>query len=460
MKRWEGSDKLLDPVELRKLVIGVEQQVPLRDGRQTTYVNFDNAASTPPILPVVEAIWQFLPWYASVHRGQGYKSQISTEVFESAHQTIGRFFSYDPQRHSVILGKNATEALNKAAYRIQVPHGRHVLVTGMEHHSNDLPWRFRDNVRFAGLTPDGTLDLETIRKEIRSGKIAVLAICGASNVTGIINPIQELAELAHSYGVLFVVDAAQLAPHHMVGLSSPENEWMAPDLIAISGHKLYAPFGTGALIGPRDIFRCGIPEFIGGGTVISVSQQDVVLAEPPDREEAGTPNVVGALALATSLDWLTNIGMEALFAAETNLTTYVYRELSRIPGCVVYGPSPEQTKRVGVISFNLEGLPHGLVAAILSHEYGIGVRHGCFCARPYVHHLLQLQSKDFREIRENIQSCRWDKLPGMVRISFGFYNTRQEAEYFLTAIRAICSNSDRYLQEYRPVPPMGEYRPV
>jgi cysteine desulfurase/selenocysteine lyase len=451
---------VLDPVQLRKYVVGVDQLVPLRDGRQIPYVNLDNAASTPPILPVVESIWRFLPWYASVHRGHGYKSQVSTEVFDTAHQIIGRFFGFDPERHSVILGKNATEALNKAAYRIQVPHGKYVLVSGMEHHSNDLPWRFRANVRFCGLTPEGVLDLDSIDKELRSGKIAVLAICGASNVTGIINPIEKLAEMAHAHGVLFVVDAAQLAPHHAIYLSGPDNDWIAPDLIAVSGHKLYAPFGTGALIGPRDIFRSGIPELIGGGTVISVSQQNVVFAEPPDREEAGTPNVVGALALATALDWLKNTGMDRLFEAERSLTAYAYWGLKHIPGCTVYGPSPEEAKRVGVISFNLDGLPHGLVAAVLSHEYGIGVRHGCFCARPYVHHLLRLQAKDFREIQEHIQSCRWDKLPGMVRISFGFYNTREEVDYFLDAIRDIRSLSNRYLQEYRPTPPVGDFRPV
>lgn len=450
----------LSPAQLRALIVGVDQTVPLRNGQQIPYVNLDNAASTPPMVPVVEAVTRFLPWYASVHRGHGYKSKVSTEVFEESRRGIGLFFGCDPRIHSVILGKNATEALNKAAYRLPVPSGRSVLVSGMEHHSNDLPWRFQAPVRFCHLTADGRLDLDSIRRELRSGKISLVAVCGASNVTGVINPLRDLATLAHCHGASLLVDAAQIAPHYPVTLGSPANDWNGPDLIAISGHKLYAPFGTGALLGPKDAFRQGVPELTGGGTVVSVSSKEIVFAEPPDREEAGTPNIIGALALAKSLECLSSLGMERLFEAEEHLTQYAYESLRHIPGCHVYGPPPDQVRRVGVISFNLEDLPHGLVAAVLSHEYGIGVRHGCFCARPYVHHLLGLTQRDFEKIRESIRECRWDRLPGMVRISFGFYNTQAEVDYLLNAVRSIVNDISRCLREYQPILPKGEYQLV
>lgn len=447
----------MDVSELRRLVAGVEEKVPVRGNRWTAYVNFDNAASTPPILPVIERLQNFLPWYASVHRGHGYKSRLSSEAYDQAHATIGAFFGYDPDHHLVVLGKNTTEALNKAAYRIPIPSGKAVLTTLMEHHSNDLPWRYRAPVRFAPLTSDGRLDLDAIEKNLSSGAISLLTICGASNVTGIINPLKHLAELAHTYGALFVVDAAQLAPHTPLALSRAANSWNGPDLIAISGHKLYAPFGTGALIGPKDLFRYGVPEYLGGGTVVSVSARDVVFAEPPDREEAGTPNVLGALALSTALDWLKEQGMDSLYQQEHKLTCYTHRRLKEIPGCTVYGPPPEEVPRVGVITFNLEDLPHGLVAAALSHEAGIGVRHGCFCARPYVHHLLGLTPKDLRSLEADVHSRRWDRLPGMVRASFGFYNTYEEVDYFIAALKYITDNPAQLQKDYVADPKTGHY---
>lgn len=448
----------MEITELRRLVVGIDTQVPVRDGRRIPYTNFDNAASTPAIKPVIEEVQNFLPWYASVHRGDGYKSQVSTALYDRAHAIIGDFFHYDPAHHLVVLGKNATEALNKAAYRIPIPNGKAVLTTLMEHHSNDLPWRYRAPVRFAPLTPDGELDLDAVEKMLRSGTISLLTVCGASNVTGIINPLKKLAELAHIHGALFVVDAAQLAPHAPLYLSRADNNWNGPDLIAISGHKLYAPFGTGALIGPKDLFRYGIPEYLGGGTVVSVSTRDVVFAEPPEREEAGSPNVLGALALAAALKWLKEQGMDNLYQQEHKLTAYTYRQLQEIPGCTVYGPPPEKVPRVGVLTFNLDGLPHGLVAAALSHEAGIGVRHGCFCARPYVHHLLGLTAEDHRRLAADVQHRRFDRLPGMVRASFGFYNTYEEVDYFIAALKYLTESRTQLLKEYVVDPQSGHYQ--
>jgi cysteine desulfurase/selenocysteine lyase len=443
----------------RQFVIGIDKKVPIRDGKEVIYVNFDNAASTPPISPVVKDVLEFLPYYASVHRGHGYKSQVSTEIYDQAHQWIGEFFKYDPAHHLVIFGKNATEAINKAAYRVPFPPGKAVLTTRMEHHSNDLPWRLKAKVRFVETTPEGQLDLEHVERELKTGMIGLLTVSGASNVTGIINPLSYLADLAHDHGALFMVDAAQLAPHAPLQMGCRANGWSGPDLIAISGHKMYAPFGSGALIGPKELFHCGVPEYLGGGTVVSVSGNDLILAEPPSRDEAGSPNVIGAHALAKAVEWLDKYDMIELHRQETTLTGYAYELLRRVPGCHVYGPSPTEVPRVSVISFNLEDIPHGLVAAALSHEAGIGVRHGCFCARTYVHRLLGLGEQDLQHLNRLARNGLWERLPGMVRISFGFYNSKEEVDYFISALQQIAKEPARLFKEYQIDPRTRQYKP-
>lgn len=446
-----------DLKEYRQWVVGRDEMVPIAGGRRATYVNFDNAATTPPLTPVIRTMLRFLPWYSSVHRGHGYKSRLATLAYERAHREILEFFGADPNIQIAILGKNATEALNKASYRINIPEGHYVLSTRMEHHSNDLPWRFRGPVQYADITPEGTLDLNSVETYLRTGKVRLVTVCGASNVTGIINPIQIIAKLAHEHGALFLVDAAQLAPHAPLQIGNPTDD--GPDFIAISGHKLYAPFGAGALIGPRQIFNEGYPEYIGGGTVISVTPDDLILADLPDRDEAGTPNLIGAVTLGSALKHLSQMGMDRLYHYEEDLAGYAYEQLRQVPGCRLYGPSPQQISRVGVISFNIDGLPHGLVAAALSHEAGIGVRHGCFCARPYVHHLLGLDNPSIAAVREDVIQRRFEKLPGMVRISFGFYNTLSEVDIFISALKYLVASQKEILSSYAIDPLTREYCP-
>lgn len=443
----------------RRWVFGLHEQVPIAGGQRATYINFDNAATTPPLTPVIETMLRFLPWYSSVHRGHGYKSRLATLAYEQAHRDILDFFGANTEEYVAILGKNATEALNKASFRLVIPDGHYVLSTGMEHHSNDLPWRIRGPVRYAELTSQGILDLDSVENHLRSGKVFLFTVCGASNVTGLINPIETLARMAHKQGALLLVDAAQLAPHAPLKMRNSANGLDGPDLIAISGHKLYAPFGAGALIGPRSLFSTGFPEYIGGGTVLSVTPDDLTLADPPDRDEAGTPNLLGAVTLGSALKHLSAIGMERLFAYEESLVQYAYDQLLKIPNCQVYGPSPYQLPRVGVLSFNLEGIPHGLLAAALSHEAGIGVRHGCFCARPYVHHLLGLTAAEIALIRNDVTTRRFERLPGMVRISFGLYNTLHEVDLFISALQYLSKNADRLQRDYEIDPVTHEYCP-
>lgn len=438
----------------RDRIVGLDERVPLLDGRLAPYVSLDNAASTPPLRDVVAAVQGFLPFYASVHRGTGYKSRVSTAAYDEAHRTVARFVGADPDTAAVVFGKNTTEAINKLAHRYPLPDGAVVLTTLMEHHSNDLPWRGRAEVVRAGLLPDGRLDEEHLDSLLarHAGRVALLTVSGASNVTGLVQPVHRLAGKAHAVGARILVDAAQWAPHRPIDVRPPDDPEHL-DYVALSAHKMYAPFGTGALVGRADVFLSGAPEYRGGGTVEHVSLDDVTWAGLPDREEAGSPNVLGAVALAAAARTLMGIGLDALDAHERTLTAYALDRLASVPGLRLYGETDplRVADRVGVIPFNLDGIPHGLVAAVLGYEAGIGVRHGCFCAQAYVAHLLGVPDA----VRRNPPLS--GEKPGMVRVSFGAYNTPAEVDTLVEALLRV--RRGEYRGRYARGAD-GEYRPA
>jgi selenocysteine lyase/cysteine desulfurase len=443
------------------LFTGIDAEVPTLNGGHRKYINFDNAASTPPFKAVQNAVNEFMVYYSSVHRGTGYKSQLSTHAYEAARQAVLQFVGADPNYHTCIFGKNTTEAINKLARRFPFTPQRHIVITsGMEHHSNDLPWRAAANVVHVRLTADGQLDEADFDHVLQrySDQIALVAISGASNVTGFINPIFRLAEKTHRVGARIVVDCAQLAPHRKVEMLDVDNPAHL-DYVTISAHKLYAPFGIGALVGLQETFASGEPEFTGGGTVDIVTLEDVVWAAPPDRDEAGSPNIIGAIALAAAIYQLERVSMLALADHEAHLTTYALERLLEIPGLTVYGDSnPERSsERLGIIPFNLQGYSHFLVAAILGHEYGIGVRNGCFCAHPYILHLLGLNQEEANEVRDQIQAGDRSDMPGLVRVSFGLYNSTNEIDELIESLFHILRGD--YAGNYLQDPASGEYFP-
>jgi selenocysteine lyase/cysteine desulfurase len=446
---------------LRDQFVGTEVEVPLLDGGTSRYINFDNAASTPPLKVVRDGVVAFLDNYASVHRGTGFKSQLSTWAYEEARHKVLRFLDADPGEHVCLFGKNTTDALNKLARRLPFQPGEVVLTTEMEHHSDDLPFRGVAPVLHAAVLPDGRLDETDFDRllEANRGRVRLVAIAGASNVTGYLNPIHRLAAKAHAAGAWIVVDAAQLSPHraiHMRRLDDPEHL----DFVALSAHKLYAPFGTGALVGRRNVFEQGDPEERGGGTVEIVTLDEVVWAGPPDREEAGSPNVVGAVALGLALDYLAEIGMETIAGHEAKLTAHALRRLVEIPAMRIFGdPRPETAAdRLGAIPFQLEGMSHFLVAAVLGYEHGIGVRSGCFCAHPYVLRLLGLSDDESRAVRDRMVAQDKREMPGMVRMSFGLYNTLDEVDRFIEALGPIARGD--FIGDYRQDAATGEYTPA
>lgn len=454
------EETVLDGSDLRRLVVGVDQQVPLLDGRLVSYVNLDNAASTPPFREVTETLDRIMPYYSSVHRGTGFKSRVCTTAYDQAHEIIGRFVGADPESSTVIFGKNTTEAINKLSFRLPIEDDAVVITTQMEHHSNDLPWRHRAQVIHVRATAEGRLDEEDFDRQLNryAGRIALVAVTGASNVTGFLQPVHRLARKAHAAGARILVDAAQMAPHRSVEMK-PDEDPEHLDFVALSAHKMYAPFGTGALIGPADFFLRDAPEYRGGGTVDVVTLEEVSWAGMPDRDEAGSPNVLGAISMAKAAQVLMRIGMDNVARHEEELTAYALSRIAQLPFVQLFGetdPARNQ-ERVGVIPFNLEGISQFLVAAVLGYEGGIGVRSGCFCAHPYVVHLLQLNETESKKWREEILQGDKSGMPGLVRASLGCYNNRDDIDRLVEMLERIKRGD--YHGEYHQIRATGEYVP-
>jgi selenocysteine lyase/cysteine desulfurase len=439
--------------------VGSDARVPVLDGTRVRYTNLDSAASTPTLRSVLDAVDRFMVYYSSVHRGMGFKSQLSTYFFERARATTLAFLGADPDEYTCIFVKNATEGLNILAHRIPLTPERDVVITsGMEHHSNDLPWRGVARVVHVGTLPDGRLDLEDFDRQLEchGDRTALVTVSGASNVTGFINPVGELARKAHAAGARFAVDCAQLAPHRAIDMRSlddPEHF----DYAVISAHKLYAPYGSGALIGRRDTFAEDAPFMSGGGTVKVVTYEDQAWGD--HRDEAGSPNTVGAVAMGAAMRTLLEIGMDAVAAHEADLTAHALAGMLAIPGITVFGSiDPAEVRdRLGVIPFAVDGMSDVQAAAILGYEYGIGARNGRFCAYPYTMRLMGLSAAEERAANDRIRAGDLRDIPGLVRVSFGLYNTLADVDRLLHALGCIARRDFR--GSYRQDPQTGDFAP-
>lgn len=449
--------------DMRDLIIGGHTLVPTIDGTLRPYINLDNAASTPIARPVKEKVDEFIEWYSAVHRGSGFKSQLSTDAYEQAREILAEFVGSDLTDRTLIFLRNTTEAINRCAHRIPLSPGDVVLTTLMEHHSNLLAWRKQaihvETVEVDEFGVPILSDLED-RLKANAGHVKLVAISGGSNVTGVIPDIHTIAKVAHAAGAQLLVDAAQLAPHRPINMGrmgDPDSI----DFLAFSAHKMYAPLGTGALIGPRSAFETGVPDLVGGGTVLFVSEEDEMFNAPPDREEAGSPNVVGAVAMAAAARFMTrDLGWDWLINHERDLTSYALEKLNVIPGLAIYGPHDPslQQDRLGVICFTLPNVDHRLAAAILSHEYAIGSRTGCFCAHPYLIRLFGVTNERVQELTQEIACGDRRQMPGALRISFGFYNSRDDIDAAVSALQEIRSGNWR--GDYHQDMASGEFFPT
>ncbi len=429
--------------------------VPCVDGTERPYVNLDAAASTSALVQVAEAVEAFIPMYSSVHRGTGYKSRRATEAYESARERALSFCGGPRTDDIAIICRNTTEALNHLAYRLRLGSDDVVLTTVVEHHANLLPWGRVARRRYVECHTDGTFSVEDVVAGLDvAPRPRLLAMTGASNVTGWIPPLDEIIAAAHERGVPVVLDAAQLAPHRPIPASA--------DYVAFSGHKLYAPYGAGALVGPRATFADGEPFLAGGGAVDLVDLDEVVWTDPPEREEAGSPNVIGAVALGAALDVLSGIGWEAISDHERGLAQRLRHGLAAIDGVRVLGPTLD-TDTLAIAAFVIEGTDHALVAARLSAEWAIGVRHGCFCAHPYLVRLLGLGAEEVDAFRAQLRRGDHSAAPGAVRASCGISTTDDEVDALLAAVTELAAaarSGHRGAVAYEQEPGTGDYWPV
>jgi selenocysteine lyase/cysteine desulfurase len=423
-------------------VLGRDVTVPLVTGGEVTYAALDYAASAPALQRVWDDVAAYAPYYGSVHRGAGYLSQLSTDLFENARRTVAEFLDCrgDDQ---VVFTRSTTDSLNLLAAAL--PAGCEVFVFETEHHASLLPWRgARVTYLDAPSSPrQAVVTLERALADREPHGPVLVCVTGASNVTGELWPVRELAAAAHAHGARIVLDAAQLAPHHAVSVQELDVDW-----VAFSGHKLYAPFGAGVLAGRADWLREAEPYLAGGGASRKVTRRtdggvDVEWHDTAARHEAGSPNVIGAYAVASACKALTEAGFDTLVAREEYLIRKVRQGLADVPEVRILSLFGDDAPRVGVLSFVVDGWNSSHFAAALSAEYGIGVRDGLFCAHPLLRTLLGSDPQSQGECGAP-EAAPGEKSLNAIRVSFGAGTPDEHVDRFVTACRELVRDGARW----------------
>ncbi|MEU6401738.1 aminotransferase class V-fold PLP-dependent enzyme [Streptomyces sp. NPDC046985] len=423
-------------------VLGRDVSVPLVTGGEAPYAALDYAASAPALQRVWDDVAAYAPYYGSVHRGAGYLSQVSTELFENARRTVARFLDCREDDQAVFT-RSTTDSLNLLARAL--PADCRVFVFETEHHAALLPWRDASVTCLDAPRShqEAVASLERALAARDPHGPALVCVTGASNVTGELWPVRELAAVAHAHGARIVLDAAQLAPHRPVSVRDLDVDW-----VAFSGHKLYAPFGAGVLAGRPDWLDAADPYLAGGGASRRVVRRadggvDVDWHDGAARHEAGSPNVIGAHAVASACTALTEAGFDALAARERRLTDLVRAGLASVPGVRVLSLFGDGAPRVGVISFVVDGWNSSHLAAALSAEYGIGVRDGLFCAHPLVGALLGGDAGGRGECGAP-EAAPGERSLNAVRVSFGAGTPDEHVERFVRAVRELVRDGARW----------------
>ena len=397
---------------LRKDFPILDQKV---NGKPLIY--FDNAASSQKPLAVLDALQHYYQKdNANVHRGAHTLSGRATDAYEAARDKVAKFINA-AAREEIIYTRNASEAINLVAYSwglANLTPGDEIILSVMEHHSNIVPWQLIAQktgavIKYVGLTDTEEFDLEQY-KSLLSDKTKLVSIVHVSNTLGIINPVKEIVKQAHQYKAKVLIDACQSVPHMPVDVQAIDCDWLVA-----SGHKMCATTGIGFLYGKKAILTA-MPPFLGGGEMIDeVFLDHSTYGELPHKFEAGTPAIGEAIALGAAVDYLTNIGMDKIHAYEEELTAYLFKKLETVPNIRIYGKKPDtQGKgRAALAAFNVEGIHASDLATLLDHE-GIAIRSGHHCTQP-LHRLFNAS--------------------GSVRASLYFYNTREEIDTFVTALK-------------------------
>jgi len=381
---------------------------PVR-GKRLVYL--DNAASTQKPQAVLDRLMHYYRTEnANVHRGVHWLSEQATLVYEQARGTVADFLGVDSD-YAVVFTRGATESINLVAQaygQLQVKAGDDIIITEMEHHSNWLPWQVLAQqrgarLRIVPLCSDGSCDLD-IYAEYLSSQTALVALAHVSNTLGTVNPVKKMAIMAHEVGAVVLVDGAQAVPHQPVDMVD-----LDADFYVFSGHKMYAPMGIGVLVAKRQYLDKMAPYQTGGGMIRTVAHEVSTYADAPERFEAGTPNVAGAVALAEAVRYLQGIGLEQIAEHEHALLHYALGQLSQIKGVRVLGAAQD---RAGIISLVMDGVhPHDLASILDMH--GVAVRAGHHCTMPLM---------------------QWLKVSATLRISFGLYNHDEDVDVLCQAL--------------------------
>ena len=383
-------------------------------------VYLDNAATTQKPLCVLDAMRdEYLNVNANVHRGVHYLSQQATDLHEAAREKVRQFINAQ-KTEEIVFTRGTTEAINLVASSFcesQMQAGDEVLVTEMEHHSNIVSWQLQAQkygivVRHLPITDDGRLDLSAL-PALLTAKTKLVSVAHVSNVLGTVNPVEEIIRMAHEHGIPVLVDGAQSAPHMQIDVQA-----MDCDFFAFSGHKMYGPTGIGVLYGKEQWLE-KLPPYQGGGEMIDkVTWEKTTFERLPFKFEAGTPDYVATHGLATAIDYLNSVGLDAVKAHEQELTRYCMEQLQSIDGMTIYGPhmvSGSPADKDAVVSFNVGNIHH-LDMGTLLDRLGIAVRTGHHCAQPLMDRL---------------------GISGTVRASFALYNTKEEIDTLVAGIRRV-----------------------
>jgi cysteine desulfurase / selenocysteine lyase len=420
-------------------VIGTDKKIKLHNGKTAKVVLLNNAATTPPLEKTLKKVNTFLETYSAFHRGAGPHAQKTYETVNESIQTI-RDFLQARKDQSMVFAHNTSAAINLFIRLLRLEKGDIILTSDIEHTSNNLPWRFNSKatVAYVNSTNDGALDYKDFERKIllHKTKIKLVAITGASNLTGYVPNIKKIATLTHKYGALLFVDAAQLAPHRQIRMKSD-----GVDALAFSAHKIYAPFGIGVLVLPTNILKQN-PVDPGGGSIDMLSEEKVVWAPVDSRHQTGTWNVVGIVALAESCRVLENTGWKNIYKHEDELVSYAVDKLSAIDGITLYVSTSAYKKenRIGTITFNLKGYHYALLATILDTEYGIETRAGTICNHRLVRRWFNISNAEQARIEKEISKGQRLSSYGIVRASIGIHNSKADIDALVLALKKISKN--------------------
>ena len=447
--------------KLRRSTTGIDVEYQLATGETSRRIYLDSTASTLQLGVVKDVMEKYLPYYANTHTTVHFNAQLSTREYDWAHNMCLEFVNADPEEYGCFfVGSGTTGGINRIARTMNRKRpDRDVVITSiMEHHSNDLPHRknFKEVVHVPVMMTEkgmGSIDMKAMEAALEKygDRVNYVSVTGVSNVTGIVNPIYDIAELAHAHGALMLVDAAQMAAHAPIKVSGHDNPMRNIDMVAMSGHKIYTPSSPGVVITRRELFSGVEPDEVGGGMVDDVYTEHYLSTDNfPDREEAGTPNIAGAIALATVLYTLKTIGMDVIDQEESAIVGYAVKRLNEVDDVVVYGhKDPDACHRTGAVSINVRDMHHSLTAAILNDYFNIAVRNACFCAHPYVREMI---SEELGEQMDELSNEELETMAelhrGMVRASFGIYNTREDVDALVHAMSEIASNKEYYMEQY------------